>query len=102
MIIDNMKNNAKTCQENLVGVKWITKNPGRQWTSSINPIIQNPQKWYGKHYIHVITGIPEEIENCLRLARLRSMWSLLPKEIFDKILFDIAECYADETWQYIF
>ena len=101
MIIDKMINNAKICQEKLIGINWITKNPGRQWTSSINPIIEDPREWYGKHYIPVKTGIPEDIETCLRLARLRSIWTVLPKEIFDKILYDIAECYADEAWQYI-
>ena len=31
-------------------IKWITKNPTTQLTSSINPIIEDPKKWYGDYY----------------------------------------------------
>lgn len=96
-----MTENAKIQQNNLIGIKWITENPGRQWTSSINPIIEDPRNWYGKHYIPVKTGIPTEIESCLRLARLRSIWNLLPDDIFNVILLYIMKNYADEAWKYI-
>lgn len=86
IMAEKMIANAKICVDNLVGIKWITENPGRQWTSSINPIIEDPRLWYGKHYIPVLTGIPEEIETCLRLARLRSIWSCLPDDVFNHIL----------------
>lgn len=100
-MIDIMKENFKICSNNLVGIKWITKNPGRQWTASINPIFEDPRNWYGKHYLPVVTGIPIEIETCLRLAQLRSIWSLLPKDLFDLLLSYIAKNYADDAWQYI-
>lgn len=32
-------------------INWITKNPGTQLTSSFNPIIANPQDWYGSYYL---------------------------------------------------
>lgn len=101
VMIETMRGNAEICREKLTGIKWITENPGRQWTSSINPIVADPRDWYGQHYIPVLTGIPESIESCLRLARLRSMWSLLPNEIFDHILKCIAKKYADEAWVYL-
>lgn len=100
-VIKEITEKAKLCEKELIGIKWITNNPGRQWTSSINPIIEDPREWYGKHYVPVITGIPEDIETCLRLARLRSIWSLLPNDIFDLVLLQIMKLYADEAWQYI-
>jgi hypothetical protein len=30
---------------------WITTDPGTQLTSSINPIIAEPQDWYGTYYL---------------------------------------------------
>ena len=100
IMIDIMKTNAAVCQENLVGIKWITQDPGRQWTSSINPIITDPREWYGQHYQPVVTGIPAEIETTLRLINNRE-WSTLPAEIFDLILVNVAKHYADIAWQYI-
>lgn len=99
-----MISNGIICQKNLVGIKWITTNPGRQWTSSLNPVYEDPREWYGKHYIPVLTGIPESIETCLRLARLQRTeagFSMLPKEVFDIILLYIHKRYADDAWKYI-
>ncbi len=104
MMIEKILTNYKMCKENLTGIKWMTQNPGRQWTSSINPIISDPREWYGKHYIPVLTGIPQEIETCLRLIRLErtgSLWTLLPDDIFNLLLQYIMKTYADNAWQYI-
>lgn len=104
MMIEKMLINDKICRKNLTGIKWVTQNPGRQWTSSINPIISDPREWYGKHYISVLTGIPEEIETCLRLMRLprtESIWTILPDDIFNLLLQYIMKTYADNAWQYL-
>lgn len=104
IIIDKMIANAEICKKNLTGVKWITQDPGRQWTSSINPIIANPREWYGKHYEPVITGIPPEIESTLRLMRLpktESVWTMLNDDVFKVICLHLLKCYADEAWKYI-
>jgi len=102
VMINKMLTNAEICKKNLIGIKWITQNPGRQWTSSINPIFKDPREWYGKHYIPVITGIPLEIESTLRLMRLReSVWSLINDDVFNIICEHLLHCYADEAWQYI-
>lgn len=78
--------NSEICKQNLIGIKWITENPGRQWTSSINPIIENPREWYGKRYTPFVTGYPKE-EQTLRLIRKRSkLWNILNKDIFNIIL----------------
>lgn len=104
LMIENINKNNKICKDNLTGIKWITENPGRQWTSSINPIFKDPRDWYGKHYIPVLIGIPPEVETCLRLMKLektKSYWSILPKEIFDLILYYILQRYANKAWKYI-
>lgn len=100
-LIINIKHNTEICRENLIGIKWITENPGRQWTSSINPIFSDPRDWYGEHYIPVLVGIPPEIETCLRLARIRSIWAILNDDVFNQILFHIYENYANKAWDYI-
>lgn len=103
-MVEKMMTNHKICKENLTGIKWMTQNPGRQWTSSINPIISDPREWYGKHYIPVSTGIPEEVETCLRLLCLpktESVWSILPDDIFNLLLQHIMKTYSDDAWQYI-
>ena len=104
LMIENIRNNDKICKDNLTGIKWITENPGRQWTSSINPIFKDPRDWYGKHYVPVLVGIPPEIETCLRLMRLertQSYWSMLPKDMFDLILFYVLQSYSDDAWVYV-
>lgn len=36
--------------EHTTDIPWITENPGTQLTGSFNPIIENPEEWYGKYY----------------------------------------------------
>ena len=104
IITNKMLTNAEICMKNLIGIKWITQNPGRQWTSSINPIIADPREWYGKHYIPVITGIPSEIEATMRLMRLpktESLWTVIPDDVFNVICIHLLRKYADDAWSYI-
>jgi hypothetical protein len=104
LMIENINKNNKICKNNLTGIKWITENPGRQWTSSINPIFKDPRDWYGKYYTPVFVGIPPEIETCLRLMKLEkteSVWSILPEDMFNLLLSYILKSYSDEAWEYI-
>jgi hypothetical protein len=104
IMIDKMITNTNKCQENLKSINWITKNPGRQWTSSINPIIEDPREWYGKHYIPVVTGIPSDIETTLRLMRLpqtESIWVNINDDIFSIICLHLLKLYSDDAWYYI-
>jgi hypothetical protein len=78
--------NLEIVHENLTGVNWILSNPGRQWTSSINPIMENPRDWYGEYYVSFRLGC-ENIETCLRLLRLRQgPLRDLPKDVFSLIV----------------
>jgi hypothetical protein len=50
-------------------IQWITKNPGRQWTSSIHPIMTNPRLYFNPAiYVPFIIGVPEPVETLLRLC----------------------------------
>lgn len=50
----------------LIGIQWITENPGRQWTSSVNPQIIAARQFYGKFYTPVYVILPPETETCVR------------------------------------
>lgn len=104
IVVNKMMTNAEICMKKLIGIKWITHNPGRQWTSSINPIISDPREWYGKHYDPVITGIPSEIETTMRLLRLprtESVWSTINNDVFNVICLHLLRKYADDAWKCI-
>jgi len=104
IIIDKMKINAEICKENLIGIKWISQSPGRQWTASINPIIADPRQWYGKHYDPVLTGIPTEVETTMRLMRLpktESVWTIINDDIFNVICICVLNKYANDAWNYV-
>lgn len=42
-------------------LKWVTKNPGSQLTSSVNPIIEDPEAWYGKYYQPTLAYVSTEV-----------------------------------------
>ncbi len=72
-------------------IEWIRENPGRQWTSSLNPIMEHPQKWYETMYtpFHVLS--PEyqmryQTERELWRLRLRQPFAQLPRDLFIHII----------------
>lgn len=73
--------------EKLETVKWILNNPGRQWTSSINPIVADPRDWYGHYYESYRIG-NINVETCLKLFRLRgdNYFALMPKDLFGYLM----------------
>jgi hypothetical protein len=49
-------------------IVWITENPGRQWTSSINPAFAKPAEYFYPGYcIPLQIGVSPQIETLLRL-----------------------------------
>jgi len=81
-------------QDKLKGVRWITKNPGRQWTSSINPMISDPRDWYGHYYRRFVIG-NEPLETTLRCLRkfTNSPWRILNNDIFEKLI-TLISCHS--------
>lgn len=93
LMSERMNQNAVIVNKNLIGIKWITENPGRQWTASINPIIENPREWYGEYYTSFRTG-KYETELTLNLifkhAKQPTLLRLLNKDLFKIIQMKIA------------
>ena len=85
-IVQLILDNLEIVRKKVTGVSWIRANPGRQWTSSINPIMEHPRDWYGERYVSFRLGC-EPVETCLRLMRLRGgPWKDLPGDIFRLIV----------------
>ena len=90
--------NLKIASSNLSGPRhWITKNPGRQWTSSFHPDPISDPTFYHKYYDPYFIGIPHEIETCLRLLRRRKHcpMSRLNKDAFNYLLLFVCKTFAD-------
>lgn len=93
-LAQRMLDNSLIATKLLTGIKWITDNPGRQWTASFNPIMEDPRDFYGEHYVPFTVGIPSDIESMLRLFRLRdTVWKWLPRDIFKFILTYVVRNY---------
>lgn len=75
-------------------LRWITDNPGRQWTSSINPIMADPRDWYGGYYQSFRIG-DHGLELSLRVLRNKRnrIMKLLNKDLFEMLLREIL--YTD-------
>lgn len=84
------KNNLIEMREVLAGrINWITRNPGRQWTASINPSVESATNYYGKYYTRVTIGLDSKVESVLRLAKnyqSGNVWYKMPREIFNHII----------------
>lgn len=95
LLNQRMHENARKCQRNLQGIRWITEHPERQWTSSINPIIEDPRDYYGKdRYVPFHVGMPQAIETtlrCIREFRPVSALAVLPNDVF-KLLLKYVVC----------
>jgi len=89
-LLADVKSNIKECQDRLGVVHWIVDNPGRQYTSSINPIIENPVDWYGPVFYSAVQLGNPKLETTLRLIHKIKMadndLSKLPKDIFKIVL----------------
>jgi hypothetical protein len=82
-----MLQNHKIAKERLSNIVWITENPGRQWTSSINPIIEHPSMWYGEYYKpHVIGNRGIERTMWLMWKRPGTVFAWMPRDMFLMIL----------------
>ena len=77
-------------------VHWITENPGRQWTSSINPVIEDPKQFYRLHYQSFKIGVPEYIYVLLCLGRkdTNSTLSILTPDAVRLIMNALYNIYA--------
>jgi hypothetical protein len=95
--------NVEIVTENLKEIKWITENPGRQWTSSINPIIADPREWYNDptderfsdNYKPFRIGFPE-YEMTLRLLRKRdSVFRILNRDLVSIVVLKFLKAKSN-------
>jgi hypothetical protein len=97
ILTERVRSNYKIICQKLQGISFIEQDPQRQWTSSINPIMQNPREFYGEHYHPFWIGIPVEIETTLRLIRrskeFNVLW-ILPKDLFNLFLSYLFRAYV--------
>eukprot|EP01124_Arcella_intermedia_P005687 TRINITY_DN1335_c0_g1_i8.p1 TRINITY_DN1335_c0_g1~~TRINITY_DN1335_c0_g1_i8.p1 ORF type:complete len:315 (+),score=72.38 TRINITY_DN1335_c0_g1_i8:797-1741(+) len=73
-------------REDFKGLKWITKNPGSQHTSSINPIMEDPRMFYRNCYQPFTVGIAPEVEICIRAL----FKNVFPPEIIKLIIQEVV------------
>jgi len=85
---ERCRSNMEELTDNLRGIKWITQDPWRQWTSSINPEVVSAEEFYGECHTPVYVGLPSDVETLLRLSMKTegSVWYKLPRNIFDLIV----------------
>jgi hypothetical protein len=100
LLNDRMKANLAKAKDRLTGMQWIDQEPGRQWTSSINPVVKKPEDFYGEYYVPFGLGIPCKIETTLRLMRKfrkGSFFAELPGDLFKLLLIYILRAYTYNT-----
>ncbi len=84
-----LESNLVTAQEKLKGIHWIEQDPGRQWTSSVNPQIVSAVDFYKEQFYRPFwVVIPEEIESYLRLLRKTrgNVWYMISRDVFNAII----------------
>ena len=97
-LIARVNENLEVVKKQLKGIKWITQDPQRQWTSSINPIIMDPREFYGIHYETFLIGLcGVDYELTLRMIRNRrnSPLSFLNKDMFKHVLEKLLDIQYD-------
>lgn len=88
---------------------WITENPGRQWTSSRNPVVADIREWYARPFFRraLRIGIPEDVFFTVRCSALpgpnradeTSPLRLLPSDTVRLILWHVAHSLAEDGVQ---
>ena len=92
VMILRMETNRIQGRKLLKGLTWRTENPGAQWTSSYNPIMEDPREFYGKNYQSFKIGLDQEFAETMILIYKTTPWlrMSIPKEIFDLLMQEIC------------
>ena len=90
--------NAKLAVKGLKGVKWMTENPGSQWTSSFQPMFTSPKEYYGEWYKPFFVGIPWPVYRELKIGVRdgNSCLSTLNNDTFRLILNALLRAYGQQ------
>jgi hypothetical protein len=87
----------ETAKKNLKGLRWITKNPSVQWTSSHHPIHASAAEYYGEFHKRFEVGIPWPVAKVLLLGRKERtsiLWTL-SSDMFKYIMIQLLRLYAN-------
>lgn len=94
---DHVKSSMKSIEKwkkDMETPYWMTQNPQRQWTSSVNPVVTKASDYYGKCYVPVYAGFPLEVSQLLVswwcIKRLGSPFSILSKDLFKYLMNTIV------------
>jgi hypothetical protein len=68
ILTQRVKTNCALWKEEFKGLRWRTVNPGSQHTSSLNPVIEDPRKFYINCYRPFHIGISSDTELAIRLV----------------------------------
>jgi hypothetical protein len=97
-----VQNIARAKEKAARGVTILTENPGRQWTSSRNPVVSDVRDYYDRRLLSesgpLVIGIPHEVFALLRLAQMQSdsVWRWLPKDVFKLIMATLARLLSED------
>jgi hypothetical protein len=82
--------------QNLQGLRWNTKNPTVQWTSSHHPIHSSAKEYYGDFYTRFRVGIPKDVVRTLFTGKndLSCQLSRLGHDLFRHLLLYILRTYS--------
>ena len=89
IINSNVQENHQNVKKMLTGNTWMTQDPGRQWTSSVNPQFSSFEAYYGKWYSGFTLNNILDVIFCLfamNKCRQDSLWARLPKDIIKHII----------------
>lgn len=109
LLNQRMVDNAKLMEEKLKGIRWITQDPGRQWSSSINPVIADPKDFYGEWYTPFELGISQDVHIILTVIWRNKRdehradvlnGSNLPKDLFALLLSYVSRAYTYNVDRY--
>jgi hypothetical protein len=92
----NHKNSLATATRNLKGLRWITKNPSVQWTSSHHPIHANAAEYYLDWHRRFEVGIPWEITKVMLLGfqqKTSILWTLRI-DMFKYLMLHLLRAYS--------
>jgi hypothetical protein len=80
--------------------RWRTENPGAQWTTSINPVKDNPRDYYGSAYRPFRVMVNDSVYVLLRLlARENPHFGRLPREILGIVAHHLMDSLYEDIFE---
>ena len=80
--------NLEKCVVRMTHMSWMTQDPQRQWTASVNPQVLTGKEFYGEKYTPFYVIIHPDVETLLRLANKHNIGVIgsLPLDVLKFII----------------